>query len=198
LHETFTEMGHEPWTLEEVRQRVKHSARNAFPALFGDDWERAANRYRDAYRSKNLERLLPLPGAEEVLKQLQAQGVYMAIVSNKMGDTLRREAEHLGWNHYFSALVGSTDSEHDKPHPAPVYLALGELVPSEEIWFIGDTPVDLEVAQRAGLTPILYGPVTPDADRSDHHGGFPFARHFTQHDSLLEALTCLLQAQGRG
>ncbi|HLJ20402.1 MAG TPA: HAD hydrolase-like protein, partial [Stellaceae bacterium] len=35
---TFEGMGHVPWTLEETKQRVRHSLRDAFPRLFGDRW----------------------------------------------------------------------------------------------------------------------------------------------------------------
>ncbi len=192
LHSCFTDMGHTPWTLDEVKQRVKHSARDAFPKLFGEDWERAANLYRDYYRAINLEHLKPLPQAEDLLKQLRANNIYMAVVSNKMGDTLRREASHLGWDQYFGELIGSTDTEHDKPHPAPVLKALKELVPAEDIWFVGDSVVDLEVAQRAGITPVLYGPAVLDADKTSHYGNFPFTRHYPEHSHFLKELEGLL------
>lgn len=191
LHEAFTEMGHTPWTLEEVKQRVKHSARDAFPALFGDDWQRAANLYRDAYRARNLANLTPLPQAEALLQALYNDGVYLAVVSNKIGDTLRHEAAHLGWDKYFQALVGSTDTPHDKPHPAPVHKALGEIPPGADIWFIGDSVVDLEVAERAGLTPLLYGPVTPDTGNASF-GGHAFARHYRDHAAMIEEIQRLL------
>ena len=34
---TFEAFGRTPWTLEETRQRVRASARDAFPELFGED-----------------------------------------------------------------------------------------------------------------------------------------------------------------
>jgi phosphoglycolate phosphatase len=187
LHEMFVVMEKTPWTLEEVKQRVKHSARDAFPALFGNDWQRAADLYRDFYRAKNLETLTPLPQAKEVLDALYDKGVSMAIVSNKMGDTLRKECAHLGWDKYFTALIGSSDTEHDKPHPLPVFTALGEVKPSDDMWFMGDSVVDLEVAIRAGLTPILYGPVTPE--KAGEYGGFAFTRHYREHAETLTELS---------
>ena len=35
---TFRAMDREPWTLEETRARVRASARDSFPALFGSRW----------------------------------------------------------------------------------------------------------------------------------------------------------------
>lgn len=186
LHETFTQMGHVPWTLDEVKTKVKHSARDAFPPLFGDEWQRAADIYRDAYRSRNLEHLRPLPQAEEVLNMLQEKGIPMGIVSNKVGDTLRRESSHLGWDKYFGALVGATDTAHDKPHPAPVHKALADmgLEISPDIWFMGDSSVDIEVAHQTGLVPLLYG---------EPKGEIPhrYKRRFPDHQDFLAVLTPL-------
>jgi phosphoglycolate phosphatase len=183
LHETFIQMGHTPWTLEEVKARVKHSARDAFPALFGDDWQKAADYYRDAYRQRNLQHLSPLPHALPVLERLKNHAIPMGIVSNKVGDTLRRESTHLGWDHFFGALIGATDTAHDKPHPLPVLTALEKmgLQASAEIWFMGDSAVDIEVAHRTGLTPILYG--EPHAEIP-----LPFTHHFRNHEEMLQVL----------
>ena len=41
LFETFTAMGHVPWTLEETKARVALSMRESFPKLFGDRWAAA-------------------------------------------------------------------------------------------------------------------------------------------------------------
>jgi phosphoglycolate phosphatase len=158
LHITFTEMGHEPWTLEMVRQNVRQSMRDSFPLLFGDQWEKAGDIYINAYRSLHLEHLKPLAGAEELLQWLKAEGIYSAVVSNKRGDTLRTEVAHLGWNPYFNKLVGSTDAAKDKPDPAPVHLALeGSGIPLDPgVWYIGDSDIDLQLAAVTGMTPVYY------------------------------------------
>ncbi len=38
---TLTEFGHDPWTLEEIKGRVRKSLRNAFPEYYGDRWQEA-------------------------------------------------------------------------------------------------------------------------------------------------------------
>ena len=35
-HDTFTALGHTPWTASEVRERAHGSLRDVFPTLFGD------------------------------------------------------------------------------------------------------------------------------------------------------------------
>jgi phosphoglycolate phosphatase len=157
LNATLVAMGHEPWTMEETRERVRLSLRDSFPRLFGDRWEEARRIYVDTFVSVHLERLEPLPDAEAMLAGLSAAGLHLGVVSNKTGRILRREAEHLGWSRYFGRLVGATDATADKPDPAPVAMALADsgIVPGEEVWFVGDTALDMQCALSAGCTPIL-------------------------------------------
>jgi len=96
LHLTLTTMGHKPWTLEESKARVRLSLRDSFPALFGTRWEEARRVYMDAFQSIHLERLGALAGVVELLEHLTEAGCYLAVVSNKTGPILRREAAHLG------------------------------------------------------------------------------------------------------
>jgi phosphoglycolate phosphatase len=153
------------WTLAETRERVRLSLRDAFPAIFGERWEEARQIYMDRFRAIHLERLTPLPGREAMLRALAADGHYLAVVSNKTGAVLRAEAEHIGWSPLFGSIVGAGDAHTDKPHRAPVELALkpGGISPGPEVWFVGDTAVDMECAIAAGCVPVLLGELEADA-----------------------------------
>jgi phosphoglycolate phosphatase len=155
-------MGKEPWTLAETKERVRLSLREAFPLYYGDRWEEARGIYMSHFESIHLERMCPLPGCLDMLEALMAQEIYLGVVSNKTGDVLRREAEHLGWARYFGAIIGAGDAARDKPAPEPVLLALaaGGIAPGEDVWFVGDTATDIECAVAAGCVPVLlYGTV---------------------------------------
>ncbi|MBV9553942.1 MAG: HAD hydrolase-like protein [Alphaproteobacteria bacterium] len=147
------------WTIEETRRRVRLSLREAFPAIFGNRWEEARDIYIDRFRTIHLERLTPLPGRETMLRALGADGHYLGVVSNKTGAVLRSEAAHLGWTPFFGAIVGAGDAHADKPHCAPVELALrpSGVAPGPDVWFVGDTAVDMECALAAGCVPVLLG-----------------------------------------
>ncbi|WP_114391641.1 HAD family hydrolase [Oleisolibacter albus] len=153
------------WTLEESYARARHSLRDSFPILFGEDWHRARDIFYAHFRAHHLEYLEPLPGAAEMLAGLREQGIYLAVVSNKNGPFLRAEAAHLGWDCFFGALVGATDAPVDKPAVAPVHQALapGGVAAGGDVWFIGDADVDMECAHRAGCVPILVGNTPPHA-----------------------------------
>ncbi|HUI34849.1 MAG TPA: HAD hydrolase-like protein [Stellaceae bacterium] len=148
------------WTIDETRERVRLSLREAFPAMFGERWQEAQQIYLDRFRAIHLERLTALPGREAMLQRLTADGHYLAVVSNKTGAMLRREAAHLGWTSLFGAIVGAGDAEIDKPHHAPVELALrpSGIAPGPDVWFVGDTAIDMECALAAGCVPVLLGP----------------------------------------
>jgi phosphoglycolate phosphatase len=163
LNTTLAAMGHAPWSFEESKERVRLSLRDSFPLLFGDRWEEARRVYLDAFLAMHLERLTALPGAEALLDHLKGDGFYLAVVSNKTGPILRRESDKLGWNRYFGRLVGATDASADKPDAAPVRMALeGSGVPGgPDVWFVGDTAVDVQCALGAGCVPVLVGPSDP-------------------------------------
>jgi phosphoglycolate phosphatase len=155
-----------PWTIDETRERVRLSLRDAFPAIFGERWEEARQIYMDRFRAIHIERLTPLPGREAMLRALAADGHYLAIVSNKTGTVLRSEAAHLGWTELFGAIIGAGDAHADKPHSAPVELALqpSGIAPGPDVWFVGDTAVDMECALASGCVPVLLGndEITPE------------------------------------
>ena len=66
----------------------------------------------------------------------------------------------MGWDKYFSKVIGSDDAAKDKPFREPVDLAFAGSVhrPGQHVWFVGDSDIDLECAQNTGCTAILYGP----------------------------------------
>jgi phosphoglycolate phosphatase len=148
LFETFTAMGHAPWTLAETKIRVRLSMRESFPVLFGDRWTAA----RDI-----IDQLVACEGAGEALSGLKQAGFYLAVISNKTGAILRAEALHLGWNGYFGQVIGAGDAARDKPAPDPVALALdgSGIAAGEQVWMIGDSGVDMEIAHATGLVPVL-------------------------------------------
>jgi phosphoglycolate phosphatase len=154
---TFQAMGHEPWTFEETTVRVRHSLRDSFPRLFGDRWTEARDIFYDAFEGNHIARLAPLEGAAELLEAIIANGIEMAVLSNKTGRYLRDEAAHLGWTGYFKAIVGAGDAERDKPARQALEMALehSSHKPGPDIWIIGDAGIDMEVAHRTGCVPVL-------------------------------------------
>jgi len=153
----FRHFGMPTWTLEETRQRVRGSMRDAFPPMFGDRWEEAGEVFYARFAERHLETLTPLPHAETLLEHLSGIGIYLGVVSNKKGDYLRRETAHLGWDRHFGGIVGAFDAARDKPAPDPVDLALADsaIKRGPSVWFVGDADIDITCAENAGCVPVL-------------------------------------------
>jgi phosphoglycolate phosphatase len=180
---TLAAMGHRPWTLEETRANVRKSLRDSFPEIFGGRWEEARRLYLDRFKAIHLERLTPLAGAAELLREASARGLWLGIVSNKTGPVLRQEADHLAWTPFFGRLVGAGDAKADKPDPAVVELALepSGLAAGAEVWLVGDTGIDMECALNAGCVPVLVGAEPSDAEEFQR---FPPAHRFADLGAL--------------
>jgi len=191
LNATLAHMGHAPWPIERVKRDVKRSMRDSFPELFGERWQEAAERYQQDYRAIHLDEIRALAGAEAMLESLATKDVFVALVSNKRGPSLRKESTALGWDKFSKATIGADDAARDKPHADPALLALKDsgVAPGAHIWFIGDTGVDLECAAQIGATPILYGEHTTDGKT---HDGHPFAYHVRDHAQLQAVLARVL------
>lgn len=144
------------WSLEETHARVRRSLRESFPEIFGAEWERARAIFYKSFEEGHLDALATLPDAAELLAALD---VPKAVVSNKQGRLLRREADHLGWTAHFHRLVGAGDAKRDKPDRAPFELAWQglEIAEKDVVWYVGDTGLDMQAAHGSSCVPILVG-----------------------------------------
>ena len=168
---TFRHFGMAEWSLEEGKQNIARSLRDTFPTLFGDKWQEAREVYYDSFGKVHLDRMVPFAHTETMLKSLVDKGIYLGVVSNKLGTFLRAEADHLGWTPFFGSILGATDAIRDKPDPSPVIMALepAGLKPSPHVWFVGDSGVDLQCAHQSGCTAVLLRDLPPqDHEFKDH------------------------------
>lgn len=160
INATMEKMGHELWSLDKVKTDIHKSMRESFPEIFGDNWQEAGEIYKNAYRSQHLDQLCFLPKAVDLINYLHQKNILLSIISNKTGNILRAEAESLKIDDKFFSIIGSGDAQFDKPHHAPVDLALlgSGIDPKKDlVWFVGDTITDIECAINCHCQPILYG-----------------------------------------
>ena len=170
LNATFRAFAMPEWDRTQVLANVRHSLRDSFPGLFGAEWERARDIFYAEVRACHLNVLIPMPGASAAIAAAAALGP-QAVVSNKQGPLLRAEAAHLRWDQHFAALIGAGDAAADKPDAAPLRMALAACgVPaSTQVWYVGDTALDMQAARAAGCCAVLVG-------GAPHDGGIAHAR----------------------
>ncbi len=146
-------------TIEDFWQRPHHSMRDASVELFGEKFQEGEKIFYEAVEKLHLVELITLEGAEDLLKALKVRNIFVGIVSNKEGRYLRKEVEHLGWKPHFDKVIGARDAEEDKPSPLPVLAALHDssITPGHEVWFVGDSIVDVHCARASGCIPVVVG-----------------------------------------
>lgn len=171
LNTTFRAYDLPEWSLAETKAKVRHSMRDSFPGLFGDQWEKAGELFYGRYAEIHAEAVQPAAGAETLLTYLNESGIYAGVVSNKKGDFLRAEAENLGWTRHFGKIVGAFDAERDKPDPAPVLMALEPAghAPGADVWFIGDADIDILCGWNTGCRTVLVRPEPPENGEFGDH-----------------------------
>lgn len=152
-------VGRDSITVDEFWSRPHHSMRDAAYELFGEHHEKGRRIFYETVEKRHLHNIVALQGAESLLKNLKNLSIYTGIVSNKEGNYLRREVEHLGWKPHFRQIVGAQDTEEDKPSPVPVLVALQDstVVPGHDVWFVGDSIVDVYCARASGCVPVVVG-----------------------------------------
>jgi pyrophosphatase PpaX len=94
-------------------------------------------------------------GVEDVLVTLKERGHRLGIVTAKRRRTVDLAFARLPIEHLFETVVGGDETEHHKPHPEPLQLALERLgAAPEQAAYVGDSPFDMQAAKAAGLYAI--------------------------------------------
>jgi phosphoglycolate phosphatase len=122
------------------------------------------------YEDHNAVHTAPYPGVREALAKLAAQGVRMAVVTNKFEGFARSVLSQLDLIGAFEAVIGGDSMGRGadgqflaKPHPAPV-LAAHAATGEARFVFIGDSTYDARAARAAGVPFVAAAYGYCDAD----------------------------------
>ncbi len=136
-----------------ITSQIGHTLETMFAAVgIADDriGEHVAT-YKLYYREISRQKTLLLPNAADAIQEAAAFA-RLGIVTTKTGLYSRELMEHFGLMDYFEVLIGREHVENPKPHPEPIYKALeGMRALKESAWMIGDTRLDIEASNRAGI-----------------------------------------------
>ena len=103
------------------------------------------------YGAHSRDRIKPYDGILPMLDALAAQGVKLAIVSNKI-DFAVKELSRDYFGERMQAAIGDDPGRRRKPAPDSVLEAMRQLgVTRAETVYIGDSDVDVETARNAGV-----------------------------------------------
>lgn len=97
----------------------------------------------------------PFPGVIAALDALAAAGHRLALCTNKPEAPARAILRDLGMADRLPVVIGGDSLPVRKPDPAPLLAAAAALGVDPAI-YVGDSEVDAETAQRAGITFMLF------------------------------------------
>jgi phosphoglycolate phosphatase len=104
------------------------------------------------YNIHNADFSAPYAGTVELLEQIQARGVKLAVASNKYQEATVRLVAHYFPTIRFSSVFGNRDGVAPKPDPTIVYDIIREAqVEKEDVLYVGDSEVDMNTAINAGV-----------------------------------------------
>lgn len=116
--------------------------------------ESIVERFRAHYLEHLLDHTALFPGMEAVLDTLGGRA-RLAVLTNKPGEMARRIVEGLGLGGRFAWVLGPDDVDALKPDPKGLRWVLARLeVAPERATYVGDMPIDVEVARAAGTRAV--------------------------------------------
>ncbi|MCP3895999.1 MAG: HAD family hydrolase [Bacteroides sp.] len=123
----------------------------------GEKTEENIRRVRQAfvphYDAHNADASSPYPGIPELLHTLQAQGIQLAVASNKYQAATEKLVAHYFPHITFTAVFGQREGISVKPDPTIVFDILRIAnVSKDEVLYVGDSGVDMQTAINAGVT----------------------------------------------
>jgi len=168
---SLAESGFPQKTREEVRRTVGHGIKNLIDRSVpeGTDPEATAKVFADFkahYGAHSADLTAPYPGITRMLLNLRLHGVRIGVLSNKADGPVKALMQT-----YFPGLIDLSAGEQPgvpkKPDPEGVWRVVNELAGTGcagtpaaagsnlEVWYIGDSDVDVVTARNAGANGIF-------------------------------------------
>ena len=132
---------------------------------FKDEYVKAANQLM------NINTFL-FPETVDVLNRLKKQGAKLGIISTKYRYRIKGFLSDYFPENFFDVIIGGEDVAEHKPSPEGLLKAIEQLkVNKSLVLYVGDSTVDAEAAQRAGVkfAGVLHGMTTKEELQSFPH-----------------------------
>ncbi|MBX7148633.1 HAD family hydrolase [bacterium] len=112
---------------------------------------KAAKMFRTHYLEHCMDESMWYPGVVEALEKLKTTHI-LTVCTNKPKPYADKVLKVLNGGNYFKAVVAGRDGFENKPDPAGTLSLLKRFnVKPQDTLFVGDSMVDLETAQKAGI-----------------------------------------------
>lgn len=149
--------GYTEVTEEAIKRTIGKTLEDSFSILTGiTDAEQLVG-LRQEYSTEASTYMNPntflFPDTAPTLQRLKAQGAKLGIISTKYRFRIQSFFDEKAPNDWFSIIVGGEDVSNHKPDPEGLLYAIDKLgVSLQEVIYLGDSIVDAETAQAAGVS----------------------------------------------
>lgn len=107
-------------------------------------------KFKEYYEEHLTDFTRPYPGIPELLHELMAMGVKLAVASNKYQRAVSALIHHFFPDVEWHAIEGAKEGVPTKPDPSIVFEILAKCpTRKSKVLYIGDSGVDMETARRA-------------------------------------------------
>lgn len=139
--------------LKTFGEPLEYTMRNFFPEV---PVEKGLEIYRGYQRDNFLNDIQLFPGIRDLLDELSARQIKMALVTSRLKHTTMQAIDKFDMEKYFGYVVTADDVTRHKPDPQSALIALDKIGsrPDQTI-MIGDTLFDILCARNAGCTSVL-------------------------------------------
>nr|WP_276510217.1 HAD family hydrolase [Longimicrobium terrae] len=154
--DALAEFGH---TVEygRVRRMIGMGGDKVLPELTGieedtDEGTRIKDRRGEIFRERYLPTLKPFPHAADLLRRFGDEGLTLVVATSASKTDMKGLLKQGGLEKLMDEKTSSSDADASKPDPDIVQAALkrGGCEPGEAL-MLGDTPYDIEAANKAGV-----------------------------------------------
>jgi HAD superfamily hydrolase (TIGR01549 family) len=124
----------------------------------GEDADAAIAAYRADYTARGWAMNRLFDGVDELLADLRAAGVRLAVATSKAEPTARRILAHFGLDEHFEVIAGATIDGSRATKSDVVAHALTQLHPvPDRVLMVGDRSHDVEGAGEHGIETVVVG-----------------------------------------
>ncbi len=111
------------------------------------------DRQGEVFKEHYLPKVKPFPAVRELLDAMAGRGLMLIVATSSKKENAEQLLEIAGVADIVDEIVTAADAENSKPDPDIVHAALARAqVSAEEARMLGDTPYDIESAQKAGVS----------------------------------------------
>ncbi len=155
------QFGYPTRTLEEVRSfvgnGVKKLIERAIPnGSTNENLEKCLAIFKEHYKQNMYNKTAPYSGVLEMLKELRAKNVQIAVVSNKFDGAVKELCKKY-FDDFIQVAIGENEAAGVRKKPAPdsVFKAIKELqISVDSVIYVGDSETDVQTAKNAEINCI--------------------------------------------